>query len=385
MVSFTGRETQTFVLTGTNFPSDVVLKYSAVGNPVLNAGYAWISSTQINMSVTIDPTHFAYDSFSFDACKSDGVSCSSSVPVVFYGKTMCGVFPNGETVCANSLNGNVDFFSSTGAFENEKTLTGFFNLNACGMAVDPLTKFWSTGLQPVDQNGSQLNGPILTGYYADACVASAAGNGFIAILQPTETNGLTYGSWVGPALSDNAVIHAYAGTNPQAIAIDGNNVYVFDASKTGTPAIGKLDMTTGGTDATTTSWPTVGIAAGAPTKPWMAMFNSLGVGVIVSGNVANVFSESNLKPVTTFGNGGIISLPAGNTAVSIAAVGNYAVIGSWNGTLGTFIKLDPSTGNVTLLPYTVSFEPIGLVPNGTSGFRACPQDEASPCSSFTLP
>jgi len=386
-VPFTGRETQTFILTGTNFASDSVLEYNGpTTSATLNASYAWVSSTRINMSVTIDPTHYAYGSFPFQVCKADGVSCSGSLPVVFYGKTMCGVLASGETVCGNSLNGNADFFAPvTGAFE--RSVSGVFGLISCGVVADPLTGYWTNDIEPLGLDGQQsLTAPNLTGGYGSACVANAAGNGFIAALDTT--SGLTYGSWVGAHVNE-PVIQAFVGSNPQSVAVGVYNgktwAIVFDASTTtGTPAIGNVNMTDGKTQ-TTTSWPTVGITAGAPAKSWMAVFDSLGRGVIASGNVANVFGESDMKPITTFGSGGIISLPAGNTVISIIPVGNYAVIGSWNGTLGTFIKLDPSTGNVALLSFTVSFAPIGIFPIGTTGFRACQQDESSACSSFTLP
>jgi hypothetical protein len=349
--------------------------------------------------IQIDPSHMAYGNFQFAVCKSDGVSCSGSLTIGFYGKKLCDHFPNGEKICANSLNGNVDFFAPiTGAFEKSLPSSGpeGFNLSGCGMAVDQLTGYWSNGGQPVDQSGSQSDTPIVVGNGGSygPCVANAAGNGFAAEPEPTVTNGLAYASWLGNSPTVvNTVVQAYAGTNPQSLAIGVTSgkawAYVFDASVSGTPAVGKVDMTDGATT-TAASSPTTGITAGAPAGSLMAVFDSLGLGTVVSigDNAANVFSESTLKTVTTVGSAGIITLPTGKTPVSIITVGSVAVLGNSD---GTFTELNPTTGTAALIPSaTTSFMPIGLVPavaaDGTGvDFYACPQDEVSPCRSFKLP
>ena len=259
------------------------------------------------------------------------------------------------------------------------------------------------GIEPMDETGEEsVNAPILQGGYTDPCIANAAANGFVTIVQPTQTDGLSYGSWVGEAGSNNYVITAFAGTNPQSLAIGVTSgktwAYVFDAGPivTGTPAIGKVNLTDGMTG-TSASWPTTGITAGAIGGSWMTVFDSLGLGVIVSSgdNVANVFSEDTLKPVLTFGNGGIIALPTGKTPISIIRVKNVAIVGNSDGNVGTFTTLDPVTGKVTLLPFTVQDMPIGLVPAVVADgpgvdFLVCPQ-VANPqpgqtkCVPFALP
>jgi len=386
-----------FVFHGKNFIPSTTLTCS----PNINILLVQVTgSTQIIVYVGFDGHHNGYGTFPCNVSNNGVVS--NTIPIGFYGKKLCDVFPNGENVCGNSLNGDADFFApKTGAFE--KSSPGVFALGACGVAADSFTGFWSMGIEPMDETGEEsVNAPILQGGYTDPCIANAAANGFVTIVQPTQTDGLSYGSWVGEAGSNNYVITAFAGTNPQSLAIGVTSgktwAYVFDAGPivTGTPAIGKVNLTDGMTG-TSASWPTTGITAGAIGGSWMTVFDSLGLGVIVSSgdNVANVFSEDTLKPVLTFGNGGIIALPTGKTPISIIRVKNVAIVGNSDGNVGTFTTLDPVTGKVTLLPFTVQDMPIGLVPAVVADgpgvdFLVCPQ-VANPqpgqtkCVPFALP
>ena len=388
-----GAEIVPFVFYGKNFTPSTTLTCSTNINILM---VQVTSSTQITVYVGFDGHHDGYGAFPCNVSNNGVVS--NAIPIGFYGKKLCDVLPSGEKVSANSLNGNADFFAPvTGAFE--KTVSGDFNLNACGIASDPLTGYWTNGIEPYDQTGQQsLNAPNLTGGSALPCVANAAGNGFIAAI---DADGLTYGNWVG-AHVNRSVTQALVGSNPQSLAIGVTSgktwAYVFDAGPivTGTPAIGKVNLTDGMTG-TSASWPTTGITAGAIGGSWMTVFDSLGLGVIVSpgDNVANVFSEDTLKPVLTFGNGGIIALPTGKTPISIIRVKNVAIIGNWDGTVGTFTELNPATGKVTLLPSSMPSMPIGLVPAVAADgvgvdFWVCPQIQnpqtnQTKCVPFTLP
>ena len=392
------REFITFTLTGVNFTSDSLVNYDAP-YPLQTSASTFVNSTTITFMVVTDPQHNAYGEYKFKVCKADGVTCSSSVPAGFYGANHCGVTPTGEKLCfnpqetvagqqldtnGNPLNGYVDKFKPiTGALDGKC----FVGAPVTAIAVDDTTGWFSAGsVSPIDPTTCAWP-PSAAGSMNDdgdqgQGVAYKAKNGFFCRLKKTS---LACISWLGGPQTANPLMFANFGTNLQSLAMGVTNnktyAYVHDA---GGQAIFKVDVSNGNI---ITSWPVTGITAGAPRGSEIVLFDSLGLGMLVSygNNLAIVFDESTLKTTAT------ILLPG--TPGRVVANGSVAVVGNADvaNSVVNFTVVDPVKGTATAIPSArVLFLPVNLVPaitvDGTGvDFYACPNDGVSSCSSFTIP
>jgi hypothetical protein len=376
-------------ITGTNFTTGQTVSCtpdSDIQSVTLN------SSTQLTVSIAIDQTHEGSGARSCKVCKTDGTGCSASVSFGLYGPNDSSVSSGGEKFALNSQqviagqnagrNGYVNkFVKTTGAPDGNL----FVGAPTCCIAVDNLTGFWSYGLAPIDQNGSQTSTPIIAGGYADQIVGIAAKNGYACVIQPTQNN-LSCVSWQGTAFTTNTVMHTPLGTNPQSLAMGviGGKTYAFVLTVGGgTPLLWSVDVSDGMTNVISQS--IVGITSGAPGGSAVVTLDTAGrVAVISFGDdFVALFNESTLASTATITSSGMPS----QIPVNMIGVGSNLLVGNFN---GTFTKVT-STGTVTLVSSEqTAFMPVALIPAVAADgagvdFYACPNDGVNSCSSFTLP
>jgi hypothetical protein len=374
--------------TGTNFVTGDV----PVCTPDSNVqNVTVVNSTTITANLAIDSPHVGYGYRQCKICKSDGTGCSATLPFGVYGQNQCGVVQStGEKLCLNlgeiiagqnsGANGYVDGFSAvTGAPNGTHCFVGSAWV---GVIVDNLTGFWSIDGNPRDATCNiNTSVPTLTGGSLHGVTAMKMLNSYIVALQPATTpHKVSCVSWIGPGLTSNPVLFNDVGSNPQSLAmgVTSSKTYAYSYDAVG-QAIYKTDAST---CTTTINFAVTGITAGAPNGTEIVVFDSLGLGVLVSygDKIAVVFNETTLKQV-----GSDITLPG--TPINVIATGNVAIIGNFD---GTFVKVDPSAGTASVISSEqATFMPVGMIPAVTADgvgvdFYACPNDGVSNCSSFTI-
>ena len=348
------------------------------------------SSTQLTIVIAMDQVHEGSGYRQCKVCKSDGTGCTATVPFGLYGPNPCGVTPSGEKLCLNpqkTVAGQNLFngIPQNGYVDKFKPITGapdgkcFVGAPIWTIAVDDTTGWFGYGVNSTDP--ATCTTPLTTaqrsGQGASGTeMAVKAKNGFSCDLVPTA---LTCVSWLGGSSTTNPIMVSNFGTSDQSLAIGVTNsktyAYAYDA---GGQAIYKVDVSDGMT--TVLSWSVTGITAGAPAGTEIVLFDSLGLGVLISygDNLAIVFNESTLKQT------GTIAVPS--VPISMIAVGNVAVVGNLD---GSFTKVDPLATATTIPSEETTFLPTGLVPavaaDGTGvDFYACPSD-GTKCVSFAIP
>ncbi len=215
---------------------------------------------------------------------------------------------------------------------------------------------------------------------------NAAANGYTCLIQPSATNNLSCVNVTGASSSNHTATSVNVGTNPQSLAMGvvGGKTYVFVLTGGSAPALWSVDVTDGMTNIV--SQPVTGVTANLPGGSAITVFDSLGVGIVISfgDNVAIPFSETTLKPAAI-----AITLPGVPVSAVADTVNGIAVIGNADqpNAGGTLTEVNPVTGTVTLVPTVeTTVLPVGTVPATTGkGFLVCPQDGVSPCTSYTLP
>ncbi len=384
----------TFV--GTNFPSGGI---SLSCTPTTKALY-YQSSTSTEMIVTlgIDQTDEGAGYRSCQVCQSNGAGCSNAVPIGLYSHNMCGTYASGTTTkvfCLNPqetvagqhlyngqpLNGYIDQFTAAGvAVPNGKIFVG---APVTQMAIDDLTGIISADGRTYDQSGNALPGPssppvgLLTGV--------ASKNGWQCIIQASTTDDLSCSNITNLTASNAAPPYTSiaVGANPQSVAIGvvGGKTYAYVLTAGSATTVWSVDLTDG--VVITGSQTLTGVTAGLPAGSDIALFDPLGLGVVISygDKVAIPFGETTLKP--TIANP--IALPG--TPVSILAAPTVAIIGNADtpGNDGTFTTLDPVAGTATAVNNeTAPVMPVGTVVSG-SNLLVLPQDGVSNGTVLPLP
>lgn len=280
----------------------------------------------------------------------------------------------------------MDKFTAAGAPDGNF----FVGAPSCCIAVDDVTGLVGVDGKFFDQNGGQVDVPRPQGYYSEPDVANAAKNGWACYLEPTATNNLSCVNITGSADSQPTVSHVNVGTNPQSLAmgVTGGKTYAYVLTVGGgTPTIWSVDVSDGMTNVI--SQPIVDISTGAPGGSGIAMFDSLGIGVITSygDNLAIPFNETTLKPT-----GGTITLPKASVNVIADVADGIALIGVADpaNSGGTFTKVNPATGTATAIPSEEApMLPVGVVVNSAGGsFQVCPSSTdgtRASCSTFSIP
>ncbi len=386
----------TFTVNGTNFPSPYV---DIVCTPTTKiASYNIVNSTQLTVQLAIDQTDEGAGYRSCQVCQSNGTGCSNAVPLGLYSHNMCGTYASGTTTkvfCLNPqetvagqhlyngqlLNGYIDQFTAAGvAVPNGKIFVG---APVNQMAVDDLTGIIVVDGVDYDQNGNNLGGPsnlpsrIFTGI--------ALKHGWQCIIQANTTDDLSCSNISTLTAGNPAPPYTSiaVGTNPQSVAIGvvGGKTYAYVLTAGSTTTVWSVDLTDGMT--ITGSQTLTGVTAGLPAGSDIALFDSLGIGVIISYGdaVAIPFSETTLKPTAA----NPIALPG--TPVSILAGPTVAIIGNADtaGNDGTFTTLDPVAGTATAVNNeTAPVMPVGTAVSG-SNLLVCPQDGVSNCTALPSP
>ncbi len=386
----------TFTVNGTNFPSPYV---DIVCTPTTKiASYNIVNSTQLTVQLAIDQTDEGAGYRSCQVCQSNGTGCSNAVPLGLYSHNMCGTYASGTTTkvfCLNPqetvagqhlyngqlLNGYIDQFTAAGvAVPNGKIFVG---APVNQMAVDDLTGIIVVDGVDYDQNGNNLGGPsnlpsrIFTGI--------ALKHGWQCVIQANTTNDLSCSNISTLTAGNPAPPYTSiaVGTNPQSVAIGvvGGKTYAYVLTAGSTTTVWSVDLTDGMT--ITGSQTLTGVTAGLPAGSDIALFDSLGIGVIISYGdaVAIPFSETTLKPTAA----NPIALPG--TPVSILAGPTVAIIGNADtaGNDGTFTTLDPVAGTATAVNNeTAPVMPVGTAVSG-SNLLVCPQDGVSNCTALPSP
>ncbi len=387
----------TFTVNGTNFPSPYV---DIVCTPTTKvASYNIINSTQLAVTLAIDQTDEGAGYRSCQVCQSNGTGCSNAIPIGLYSHNMCGVYANSTTTkvfCLNPqetvagqhlyngqpLNGYIDQFTAAGvAIPNGKIFVG---APSNQMAIDDLTGIITIDGNDYDQNGNALPSP--QGVPSGTPVGVALMNGWQCIIQANTTDDLSCSNISTLTASNPALPYTSiaVGTNPQSIAIGvvGGKTYAYVLTAGSTTTLWSVDLTDGMT--ITGSQTLTGVTAGLPGGSDIALFDSLGLGVVISygDKVTIPFSETTLKPTAA----NPIALPG--TPVSILAATNVALIGNADtaNNDGTFTVLDPVAGTaVTATGETAPVMPVGTAVVPGSTFLTCPQDGVSNCTALSIP
>ena len=386
-----------FTVNGTNFPSPYV---DIVCTPTTKiASYSIVNSTQLTVQLAIDQTDEGAGYRSCQVCQSNGTGCSNAAPIGLYSHNMCGTYASGTTTkvfCLNPqetvagqhlyngqlLNGYIDQFTAAGvAVPNGKIFVG---APVTQMAIDDLTGIISVNGMTFDQDGNGLPGPSSSAPNG-LLVGTASKNGWLCIIQANATDDLSCSN-ISTLTASNAAppyTSIAVGANPQSIAIGvvGGKTYAYVLTAGSTTTLWSVDLTDGGT--ITGSQTLTGVTAGLPAGSDIALFDSLGLGVVISYGdaVAIPFSETTLKPTAA----NPIALPG--TPVSILAGPTVAIIGNADtaGNDGTFTTLDPVAGTATAVSgATAPVMPVGTAVSG-SNLLVCPQDGVSNCTALPSP
>lgn len=392
----TGPAYTTFVFNGTNFAAGDFPTCSPDTNIL---GAQLNSATQATIVMGIDQVREGSGYRSCKICQNtNGTGCSNAVPIGLYSHNMCGTYASGTTTkvfCLNPqetvagqhlyngqpLNGYIDQFTAAGvAVPNGKIFVG---APVVQMAIDNLTGIITVNGTTYDQNGNVLPGPsnLPTG----SLTGVASKNGWQCVIQANTTNDLSCSNITNLTASNAAPPYTSiaVGTNPQSVAIGvvGGKTYAYVLTAGSTTTVWSVDLTDGMT--ITGSQTFTGVTAGLPAGSDIALFNSLGLGVVISYGdaVAIPFSETTLKPTAA----NPIALPG--TPVSILAGLTVAIIGNADtaGNDGTFTTLDPVAGTATAVNNeTAPVMPVGTVVSGST-FLTCPQDGVSNCTALSIP
>lgn len=385
-------------LYGTNFiPGEIVdcspdsnVQYGA--SQLVNAG-EWI------VALGIDQSHEGSGNRSCKVCKSDGTGCSAAVQFGLYSSDMCVEDQSsGEKFCLDPQeaipgqnlyngvpqNGYVDKFDANGNPDGNF----FTGEGRCCIAFDNVTKLVIVDGTPYDENGGEADVPTLLGLYPEPLTANTAGGGFMCLGQPTAAHSVTCISLVGGSSTvQNTAFYANMGTNVQSlatgIASDGDT-YVYALAADSKTTLASADVTTGMKSVITQT--ITGVTASLPGGSSIAIFDSLGLGVITSfgDDVSIPFSETTLKPATA------IVLPGTPvTAITDAVDGVVLIGGAASDNSGTFATVNPVTGTTAVIPSKTSLLPTGLVvdPSG-GGFQVCPfslDGTRTACTALTIP
>jgi hypothetical protein len=388
----------TFTFYGANFADGQ--KVSCTPDPNIQL-VQLVNSGEAEVTLGIDQIHEGSGYRQCKVCKGDGTGCSATAPLGLYSQNMCAAYPKtGEIFCLNpqetiagqnvyngqTQNGYMDKFTASGAPDGNF----FVGAPECCIAVDDVTGFVVIDQGVVDQDGDVGDVPLPYGDYSEPAVANAAKNGWACVLQPTAPNNLSCYPITGSAFSSPTVLHVNVGTNPQSLAmgVTGGKTYAYVLTVGGgAPTMWSVDVSDGMTNVV--SQPIVDITTGAPGGSGIAMFDSLGIGVVVSygDNLAIPFSETTLKPT-----GGTITLPAASVNIIADVTDGIALIGTADpaNSGSTFTKVNPATGTATAIPSEEApMLSVGVVVNSAGGsFQVCPSSTdgtRTSCSTFAIP
>jgi hypothetical protein len=380
-----GRAGVTETLKGTSFPEGGTIKTV----PSLDISSAQlVGSTQANIAFYIASDDDSLGYIQTQVCQPDGTGCSTP-PLSFalYGPNMFVVDPKtGEgfglnpTEVVGSQQGFVDKFTASGAPDGNF----FVGIGSYHIAVDDVTEFVLVDGNVYNENGGQTNVPAFSGGYEYPVTALAAKNGLMCLLQPTAPMNMSCVSLVaGAPGTTNPVLSANVGTDQQSLTMGVTNGVTYAYSLTA-PATGATIWKTNASTMTSVSSNAIpGISAGAPGGSGLAMFDSLGVGMVASwgDGIAIVFNETTLEPTM-----GDITLPGSSIVLAADTANGVALVGSADmpNLGGTFSTIDPTTGKVTAVAGAkATFLPVGLTASPAGkGFSAYCR---SVLQAFTLP
>ncbi|HUC02137.1 MAG TPA: Ig-like domain-containing protein [Candidatus Paceibacterota bacterium] len=354
-----------------------------------------VNSGEAQVVLGIDQVHETSGYFQAKVCKADGTGCSNAVSFALYSHNMCAASKAGEIFCLNPsevvqgqnlfngqpLNGYVDKYTAAGAPDGKF----FVGAPTYGIAVDnDVTGFVIVDGGVYDENGGMTDTPEPQLNDTNPVTESAAENGYECLLQPAAANNLSCGSITGSPFVTTHLVSLNVGADPQSLTMGVTNgvtyAYVLTVGGSG-PAINVVNVDT---MTLVNSQPISGITSEAPGGSDVVVFDSLGLGVVVSygDGIAAIFNESTLKTV-----GNNVTLPGTPVSLTADMADDVAVIGNADvpDSAGTFTVLNPSTGAATPIPgVMVPVLPTWLTVNAEGSVSyAC--SSAATCNPFTIP